>query len=75
MRARSVSGSVEFSATGDGPIAVKTVSGKVRIELPPGTEPQTIFKTHGSVRCDFPAGRDCRVEATSLSGSIEVLQP
>jgi DUF4097 and DUF4098 domain-containing protein YvlB len=73
VRAKTVSGSVDLSALGDGSIAVKTISGKVRIVLPEGTEPQTLFKTRGHVRCDFAQGRDCRVEAVSLSGSIEVV--
>jgi len=73
IRAKTVSGSIDLSALGDGAIAVKTISGKVRITLPPGTEPQTSFKTRGHIRCDFPSGRDCRIEAQSLSGSIEVV--
>lgn len=73
VRARTVSGSVEFQGSGAAPIVVKTVSGKVRISLPEGTEPQTVFKTHGSVRCDLTPGGDCRIEAASMSGSIEIL--
>jgi DUF4097 and DUF4098 domain-containing protein YvlB len=73
IRARSVSGTIEMRASGDSPIAVKTVSGKVRIVLPEGTEPQTVFKTRGNVRCEFPRGSDCRIECASLSGSIEVV--
>jgi DUF4097 and DUF4098 domain-containing protein YvlB len=73
VRARSVSGTIEMRASGDSPIAVKTVSGKVRIALPEGTEPQTFFKTRGNVRCEFPRGTDCRIECASLSGSIEVV--
>jgi DUF4097 and DUF4098 domain-containing protein YvlB len=73
VRARTVSGSIDMNASGDSPIAVKTVSGKVRIALPQGTEPQTSFRTRGHVRCDFPSGGDCRIDAASLSGSIEVV--
>ena len=73
VRARTVSGSIEVAACGDAPIAVKTVSGKVRIALPEGTEPDARFKTRGNVRCDLAPGRDCRIEAASLSGSIEVV--
>jgi DUF4097 and DUF4098 domain-containing protein YvlB len=72
-RARSVSGSIDMGASGDSAIAVKTVSGKVRIALPPGTEPQTFFRTRGHVTCDFPRGGDCRIDCASLSGSIEVV--
>ncbi|MEX2246295.1 MAG: DUF4097 family beta strand repeat-containing protein [Dehalococcoidia bacterium] len=73
VMARSVSGSVDVRAGGEGPIAVKTVSGKVRIALPEGTEPQARFKTMGRVRCDLRPGMDCRVDAVSLSGSIDVV--
>lgn len=73
VRARSVSGSIDMHASGDAPIMVKTVSGRVRIVLPEGTEPATFFKTRGNVRCDFARGVDCRIEAASLSGSIEVV--
>ena len=73
VRARSVSGSIDMSASGDSAIAVKTVSGKVRIALPQGTEPQTFFRTRGHVTCDFPRGGDCRIDCASLSGSIEVV--
>jgi DUF4097 and DUF4098 domain-containing protein YvlB len=73
VRARTVNGQIEVNASGDSVIAVKTVSGRVRITLPPGTEPRTVFKTRGQVRCDFPQGDDCRIECASLSGTIEVL--
>jgi DUF4097 and DUF4098 domain-containing protein YvlB len=73
VRVRSVSGSIEMHASGDGQITVKTVSGRVRIVLPEGTEPATFFKTRGNVRCDFARGGDCRIDAASLSGSIDVV--
>jgi DUF4097 and DUF4098 domain-containing protein YvlB len=73
VRARSVSGSIEMNVSGDSPIAVKTVSGRVRIVLPRGVEPQTFFKTRGHVTCDLPRGGDCRIDAVSLSGAIEVV--
>jgi DUF4097 and DUF4098 domain-containing protein YvlB len=73
LRARTVSGSVDVAACGDSPIAVKTVSGRVRIELPEGTAPETHFRTRGHISCDLPKGRDCRIDAASLSGSIEVV--
>ena len=73
VRARTVSGSIEMGASGDSPIAVKTVSGRVHITLPAGTEPATFFKTRGRVVCEFPRGDDCRIEAASLSGSIEIV--
>jgi DUF4097 and DUF4098 domain-containing protein YvlB len=74
LKARSVSGSINAACGGEGAIAVKTVSGKVHIELPEGCEPTTRFKTlSGRVRCDCREGNDLLLEAISISGSIEVV--
>jgi len=74
LKARSVSGSIEAACHGDGAIMVKTVSGKVHIELPEGVEPHTRFKSlSGRIRCDCPEGSDLLIEAMTVSGSIEVV--
>ncbi len=74
LKARSVSGSIDAACGGEGAIAVKTVSGKVHIELPADVEPQTRFRTiSGRVRCACPEGSDVLIEAMSVSGSIEVV--
>jgi DUF4097 and DUF4098 domain-containing protein YvlB len=74
FKARSVSGSIKAACDCEGAIAVKTVSGKVYLELPSGTALETRFKTlSGKVRNPFPAGNDCRIEAMSISGSIELV--
>ena len=74
LKARSVSGSIVAACGGEGAIAVKTVSGRVRISLPRGTAPQTHFKSlSGRISCDCPEGRDVLVEAMSVSGSIDVV--
>jgi DUF4097 and DUF4098 domain-containing protein YvlB len=74
LKARSVSGSISAACGAEGEIAVKTVSGKVHLELPDGTALQTRFKTlSGKVRNPFPVGTDCRLEAVSISGSIELV--
>ena len=74
VRARSISGSVEVSCEGHGGvIAIETVSGRVRIALPEGTEPEVRMKSLGRVRSDLRSGDDCVVRARSLSGSIEVV--
>jgi len=74
VRVRSVSGSVDVMALGDGAIAVKTVSGKVRIAVPEGTAPKMAIKTRGKVFCECEEGSDCRLDATSMSGTIEVVE-
>jgi hypothetical protein len=74
FKARTVSGSIEAKCDGEGPIAVKTVSGKVQIGLPDGTTVARRFKTiSGRVRCPFPEGDDCRIEAMTVSGAIELV--
>ena len=75
LKARSVSGTIKAACDGEGAIGVKTVSGKVHLELPAGTELETRFKTlSGKVRNPFPAGHDCRIEAMSISGTIELVE-
>ena len=75
LKARSVSGPINIACGAQGAIVVKTVSGKVHLELPNGTALDTRFKTlSGKVRNPFPAGHDCRLEAMSISGSIELVQ-
>jgi hypothetical protein len=74
FRARSVGGSIEASCDGEGAIAVKTVSGKVRLTLPAGMRLEACCKTmSGRVDCPFPSGGDLRVDAVSVSGSIQVV--
>lgn len=74
FKARSVSGTIKAACDCEGAIAVKTVSGKVHLELPTGTALDTRFKTlAGKVRNPFPAGHDCHLEAMSISGSIELV--
>lgn len=73
FKARSVNGTIDVRTRGVGRVAMKTVSGKIRITLPPGTAPETHFKTRGRVESLLPAGHDCIIEAGSMSGSIELV--
>lgn len=74
VKARSVSGSIHARASGEGAIMVKTISGKVHIELPAGIEPHARFKSFsGRIRCDCPEGDDLLLDAMTVSGSIEVV--
>jgi DUF4097 and DUF4098 domain-containing protein YvlB len=74
FKARSVSGTIRAACACEGAIVVKTVSGKVHLDLPTGTALDTRFKTlSGHVRNPFPVGNDCHLEAMSISGSIELV--
>jgi len=73
FKARSVGGSIQVACGGEGAIKVKTVSGKVHITLPPGVEPEAMCKSMtGRVSCNVPPGHDCRIDAVTVSGTIEV---
>jgi len=74
FKARTVSGSIEAACDGGGDIAVKTVSGRVQIELPRETAlARRIKSLSGRVRVPFPEGDDVRLEAMTVSGSIDVV--
>lgn len=74
FKARTVSGSIRATCGGEGPIIVKSVSGKVEITLPEGLGVDRRFKTiSGRVRCPFPEGDDCRIEAMTVSGAIDLV--
>lgn len=73
FKARSVSGNIEAACDGEGPIKLKTVSGRVSITLPNGTAPDAFVKSlSGRVECVCPPGDDVRIDAMSVSGSIQV---
>ena len=74
LKARTVSGNIEASSTGEGSIAVKSVSGKIEIGLPRDTTVSRRFKTlSGRLRCPFPEGDDVHIEAMTVSGAIELV--
>jgi len=74
VRAQSVSGTVEVGTQRDGDVAVQTVSGSVKIEVPEGIRPDaSLTSMTGRPRCDCPEGNDCRIAVRSLSGKIEIV--
>ena len=74
VRAQSVSGTVAVGTQRDGDVAVQTVSGSVKIEVPEGVRPDaSLTSMTGHPRCDCPEGSDCRIAVRSMSGKIEVV--
>jgi DUF4097 and DUF4098 domain-containing protein YvlB len=61
VKVRSVSGNVEIGADGTGGVAIQTVSGSVRVEVPEGSKPEC------------PEGNDFELKVKSMSGKIEVV--
>ncbi len=75
VRAQSVSGTVEVGTQRDGDVAVQTVSGSVKIEVPDGVRPNAqLHSLTSRPRCDCPEGNDCQVAVRSMSGRITVVR-
>jgi DUF4097 and DUF4098 domain-containing protein YvlB len=74
VRAQTVSGTVEVGTQRDGDVAVQTISGSVKIEVPDGVRPDARLRSlAGRPRLDCPEGSDCRIAVRSMSGKIEVV--
>ncbi len=74
VRAQTVSGTVEVGTQRDGDVAVQTISGSVKIEVPEGVRPDARLRSlAGRPRLDCPEGEDCRIAVRSMSGRIEVV--
>lgn len=73
VEAHTMSGSIELGTAGTGEVSVKTISGRVTVEVEPGKRPKARLRTlSGKVRCDCPQGDDFDLKASTISGSIEV---
>ncbi|MEX2238716.1 MAG: DUF4097 family beta strand repeat-containing protein [Dehalococcoidia bacterium] len=73
-KVRSVSGSVEINTEGKGKVAVQTVSGSVRVEVPEGSKPDANLSSMTSrPSCECPKGNDFEIKIKSMSGKIDVV--
>jgi len=74
VRVKSASGRVEVGSDGRNDVAVSTMSGSVTVRLPDGVRPAARLRSlSGRPRCDCPAGDDCQVAVSTMSGKIEVV--
>jgi hypothetical protein len=74
VKVRSVSGNVEIGADGTGGVAIQTVSGSVRVEVPEGSKPHaTLMSLASRPRSECPEGNDFELKVKSMSGKIEVV--
>jgi DUF4097 and DUF4098 domain-containing protein YvlB len=73
-RVHGVSGSIDLGATGEDDLEVRLISGSVKVSLPSGTRPKVRLRSvSGSTRCDCDEGDDCCIDASSVSGSIQIV--
>lgn len=70
---KNVSGTTELGANATGRITVRSVSGKVKINVPSDRSPATSLKSvSGKIRCECDQGHDGEVDVKTVSGTIQV---
>lgn len=73
---RSVSGRIELGVSGPGAVDAETVSGRIRITVPPDQRPDVQLRTKsGRERIECTTGADFPIRARSVSGAITVTNP
>lgn len=74
VQAQSASGRIEIGLRGKNDVAVQTMSGSVRVAVPPGVRPHMRLRAlTGRPHSDCEEGTDCEIRVQSLSGTIEVV--
>jgi DUF4097 and DUF4098 domain-containing protein YvlB len=72
---KNVSGTIEVGCTGLGRVAIRSVSGKVDVSVPPECAPATLLKSiSGSIRCECAEGSDGEIDVKTVSGRIRVVR-
>lgn len=70
---KTVSGKVLIGATGAGRLHIHSVSGKVDVRVPSGTEPATrLHSISGRIENDLPRGSDGEIKVATVSGMIRL---
>ena len=73
VHATTVSGRVEVGMTGAADVRAESVSGRVKVALPPDVRPSVSLRSvSGRCENEMTAGDDCRVTCRSISGRITV---
>ena len=71
---QSASGRVSVTTSGAHDISIHTLSGTILVKLPWGVRPSARIRSMtGRPKNDFPAGEDCRIDLSTMSGKVEVV--
>jgi DUF4097 and DUF4098 domain-containing protein YvlB len=74
-RAATISGSLDIGTAGVDDIEIKTISGRVKVQVAESKHPRVRFRTiAGKLHCDCPQGNDFEIRAASVSGSVDITQ-
>ena len=72
--AQSASGRIDVGLQTASDVAVRTMSGAVKVQVPKGVRPHPRLRSlSGKPRFECERGDDCEIKARTLSGKIEVL--
>ncbi len=72
-RAQTMSGNIEVGTAGLGDMELRSISGRIEVEVDPGRHPSARLKTlSGKTESSLPPGSDFRITARTISGSIRV---
>jgi DUF4097 and DUF4098 domain-containing protein YvlB len=72
ISARTVSGDVSVVTEAHGPVKARSVSGGIVVHVPPGVRPAVKVSGRGRLVSDCDAGDDVTIEATTMSGRVEI---
>jgi DUF4097 and DUF4098 domain-containing protein YvlB len=73
LKATTMSGSIEAGISGADDVEIKSISGRITVRVDPGHQPQARLRSlSGKVRCECTQGGDFSLNASTISGSIEV---
>jgi DUF4097 and DUF4098 domain-containing protein YvlB len=71
---KNISGSIEVGCSCEGRVAIRSVSGKVEVTVPPACAPATHLKSiSGKIRNAATQGSDGEIDVKTVSGTIRVV--
>ena len=73
VAARTVSGDIKVHAAGTADVRVETVSGEIRVSVPPGVKPSVQHRSStGEPRIELETGEDFVITARTVSGDVRI---
>lgn len=70
---RTTSGRIELTLVGAHDVDAESVSGRIRVRVPPGLRPNVILTSSGRTTSEVDLGADGTIRLRSISGRLEVV--
>lgn len=71
-RLKTTSGRIDVALPGAFDVEAESVSGRIRISVPPDVHPEITLSSNGRTSVGVEPGRDCTIRARSVSGRLEI---